>query len=104
MAPAPTFHQHPAVSAANPMAGLPGAHQAALMSSQTSPGLPAAVRPGMNPYFPPMLYWYPSPPVSPQSSYYVHANPTTVILKGLPLTITAQELLVFFDGVFEVSA
>jgi hypothetical protein len=94
---APQF-QHPAMTMASPMTTIP---QHALQQA-TQAAIPG-IRPGMNPYgLSPMLYWYPSPPVSPQSTYYVHANPTTVILKGLPLTITAQELLAYFDGVFEV--
>lgn len=50
----------------------------------------------------PLLYWYPSPPVSPQSAYYVHACPTSVIMKGLASNVTSQEVLSFFEGIFEV--
>ena len=51
----------------------------------------------------PILYWYPSPPVSPQSSYYVHACPTTVVLKGAPMAMQAPDILNFLDGIYEAS-
>ena len=53
-------------------------------------------------YHQPILYWYPSPPVSPQSAYYVHACPTTVVVKGLPFTVQIAEILALFEGIYEV--
>ena len=54
-------------------------------------------------YHQPILYWYPSPPVSPQSSYYVQSCPSSVIMKGLPFNAQMQDVLAFLEGVFEVS-
>ncbi|KAK2190891.1 hypothetical protein NP493_65g02011 [Ridgeia piscesae] len=53
-------------------------------------------------YHQPILYWYPSPPVSPQSAYYVHACPTTVVVKGLPFTVQIAEILALFEGIYEM--
>ena len=53
-------------------------------------------------YHQPILYWYPSPPVSPQSAYYVHACPTTIVVKGLPFTVQMPEILALFEGIYEV--
>jgi hypothetical protein len=53
----------------------------------------------------PMLYWYPSPPVSPQSAtYYMQppTQPTTVMIKGLPYTSQAADVMSFLDGICEV--
>ena len=61
-----------------------------------------AVHPA-SPAYQPILYWYPSPPVSPQSTYYVHASPTTVILKGLPPHASLTDILAFLEGVYEVN-
>jgi len=83
---------NPAAAAAAAAAGLAG---------MGMPGMPGQRNP-YGGYHPQIMYWYPSPPVSPQSSYYVHACPTTVVLKGLPLTTTAQDIMTFFDGVFEI--
>jgi len=51
-----------------------------------------------------ILYWYPSPPISPQNtmSYYVSAFPTTVLMKGLPSNVQPSNILDFLDGLFEV--
>ena len=51
------------------------------------------------------IYWYPSPPVSPQTApYYVQsaALPTTVLMKGLPPNIQINDVLSFLDGLVEV--
>lgn len=59
------------------------------------------------PYSPyqPILYWYPSPPVSPQSTYYMQpSSPSTVVMKGLPYTAQAHDILGFLDGIYEVSS
>jgi len=52
----------------------------------------------------PVIYWYPSPPVSPQSApYYVQTTlPTTVLMKGLPPNIQIHDVLSFLDGLVEV--
>ena len=57
------------------------------------------------PYSPyqPIVYWYPSPPVSPQSTYYMHATgPSTVVMKGLPFTAQVHDILSFLEGIYEV--
>ncbi len=101
------------------MAQMAAAYQpASLLASaaQTSPAAAAGAlmpptmthlqpRPAVHPTSPayqPILYWYPSPPVSPQSTYYVHASPTTVVLKGLPPHAGPNDILTFLDGVYEV--
>lgn len=56
----------------------------------------------------PVLYWYPSPPVSPQqqqqqqATYYMPQSPTTVVMKGLPYAARDADVLQFLDGVAEV--
>ena len=52
----------------------------------------------------PIIYWYPSPPVSPQTApYYVQTTvPTTVLMKGLPPNIQIHDVLSFLDGLVEV--
>lgn len=60
-----------------------------------------AVHPASSAYQP-ILYWYPSPPVSPQSTYYVHGSPTTVALKGIPFNASLSDVLAFLEGVYEV--
>ena len=52
----------------------------------------------------PMLYWYPSPPVSPQNAIYVHPGATTVLLKGAPINASMQDVLAFLEGTYEVRA
>lgn len=89
----------PAVSAAS----LPAAAQAAALPGMTHLQPRSANYPG-NPYQQPILYWYPSPPVSPQSNYYVQACPTTVVVKGLPYNSQVPDVLALFEGIFEVSA
>lgn len=74
--------------------------------------------------FQPILYWYPSPPVSPQNTagihggtaanppaaYYVQATtapmtslPTTVVIKGLPPNVQTNDIMSLVDGLIEVS-
>ena len=84
-----------AVSQASQMAG------ALLPPTMTHIQPRPAVHP-TSPAYQPILYWYPSPPVSPQSTYYVHASPTTVILKGLPPHASLTDILAFLEGVYEV--
>jgi len=54
----------------------------------------------------PVIYWYPSPPVSPQTApgYYVQSLPTTVLMKGLPSNMQIHDVLSFLDGLVEVNA
>lgn len=61
--------------------------------------LAAAPRPT---YFPQIVYWYPSPPISPQS-YVTHTgSPTLVVMRGLPVNAQVQDILNFFQGFPEV--
>ncbi len=78
-------------------------HSVGLTHLNPRSGVVAAAA-GAYPMYPqPVLYWYPSPPVSPQSAgYYMHSCPTTVAVKGLPYTTQIPELLAFLDGIYEV--
>lgn len=67
-------------------------------------------------FYPPILYWYPSPPVSPPApqtpaiSYYTTATTTTnaasgpytgpcmIIMRGLPINVTIQDIINYFQG------
>lgn len=83
-------------------------------AAQTSPTAGTLLPPSMthlqprpavhptSPAYQPILYWYPSPPVSPQSTYYVQANPAGVVMKGLPPQASLTDVLAFLDGVYEV--
>lgn len=59
-----------------------------------------------NPYAAPIIYWYPTPPVSPSSALYLHTTPNIypvssqciLIVKGAPINITAADILQFFNG------
>ena len=83
----PTNHAA-AASMMMPTAANMGALQQAaglthLSQRAAVPGAAAAATAGY-PYSQPILYWYPSPPVSPQSTpYYMHGGgPATVMMKG----------------------
>ena len=75
------------------------------------PGMPGGV-PGVRPQMAatagpyglqPMLYWYPSPPVSPQNAaFFVQAGPTVCVMKGVHFNAQAQDVLAFLEGVYEV--
>ena len=60
-----------------------------------------------NPYaqpnaaFQPLMYWYPSPPVSPQSPYYVQGNLSTIVVKGLPFTVAVADVLSLLEGIYD---
>ena len=94
----PQLAQHPA--------GMLAAAQAAAAAATTVMPPPLTshhLQPRPSPYgYQPILYWYPSPPVSPQSAYYVPACPTTVVVKGLPFSAQTAEILAFFDDIYEV--
>jgi epithelial splicing regulatory protein 1/2 len=55
--------------------------------------------------FQPIMYWYPSPPMSPQNAaYFVQACPTAVPTKGLTYSSQPNEMLTVFDGMYEPDA
>ncbi|XP_041376014.1 epithelial splicing regulatory protein 1-like isoform X2 [Gigantopelta aegis] len=54
-------------------------------------------------FYPPILYWYPSPPVSPQT-YITHTGPSVVVMRGLPINVTVQDIMAYFQGFSEVTA
>jgi hypothetical protein len=97
---------HPTMTATSPVP--PSAVSPNMPQAATVPTATAAQRPGAHPTYymnhmnQPILYWYPSPPVSPQSNYYMHSCPTVVVMKDLPQAATQQDLLAFFEGVYEV--
>lgn len=64
---------------------------------------PAAAAAGAYAAYQPILYWYPSPPMSPQNTFYLQSFPTTVVMKGLPSSVHAQDIVRFLDGVTEVT-
>lgn len=96
---AAAYQPHPSLLAASQASSAAGTLLPPTMTHiQPRP----AVHPA-SPAYQPILYWYPSPPVSPQSTYYVHASPTTVILKGLPPHAGLTDILSFLEGVYEVN-
>lgn len=60
-----------------------------------------APRPAM---FPQIIYWYPTPPVSPQTLFTTNGGPSMVIMRGLPFNVSLQDILNFFQGFPEVRA
>ena len=84
----------PPMYAAPPM--LPAARPQATAQAPAIAAAPAAYQP--------IIYWYPSPPVSPQTApYYIQTTlPTTVLMKGLPPNIQINDMLSFLDGLVEV--
>ena len=83
-----------------PGAALPGGALGSTLGAVRPPPT-AAMQAG--PYgLQPMLYWYPSPPVSPQSTFYVQACPTSVVMKGVHFNAQAQDILAFLEGIYEV--
>ena len=100
------------IPTANPTAIAPGIAQSSLANLQMTPvpqpmpaapfphGLaPIAPRPAM---FPQIIYWYPTPPVSPQTIYTTNGGPSMVIMRGLPFNVSLQDILNFFQGFPEV--
>ena len=98
------FAQQPQQQSLPPgMTGLPS-----MAGVPTLGGVPS-VRPQMQagPYgLQPLLYWYPSPPVSPQNgAYYVQqTQPSAVVMKGVHFNAQVQDVLAFLEGIYEVSA
>ena len=62
---------------------------------------PMAPRPAM---FPQIIYWYPTPPVSPQTIFTTNGGPSMVIMRGLPFNVSLQDIINFFQGFPEVRA
>ena len=85
--PPPMYAAPPLQPAARPLASAP---------ATAFPATPAAYQP--------IIYWYPSPPVSPETTqYYVQTTPpTTVLMKGLPQNIQIHDVLSILDGLVEV--
>lgn len=52
-------------------------------------------------FYPPMLYWYPSPPVSPQT-FFTHPGPCAIVMRGLPYNVTVTDVVNYFQGFPEV--
>lgn len=90
--------------------------------SLTQP-VPTAFPPAITPlpqrptYYPSILYWYPAPPVSapmpqtPAISYYTpspntatgpYTGPCMIIMRGLPIHVTVQDIVNYFQGFPEV--
>lgn len=54
----------------------------------------------------PIVYWYPSPPMSPQNAFYLSSFPATaVFMKGpsQPNAASAQDVVRYLEGVNEVN-
>jgi hypothetical protein len=79
-----------------------------LQSAATTSAFPPAVTPvPQRPaFYPPMLYWYPSPPVTPHpATYYApHPGPCSIIMRGLPYNVTIQDVVNYFQGFPEVGS
>ncbi|GAB1600064.1 epithelial splicing regulatory protein 1-like isoform X4 [Argonauta hians] len=74
--------------------------------TQTVPSFhhpPLAPLPPRPSYYPPVFYWYPSPPVSPQT-YYAQNGPSVVVMRGLPYNSSVQDIMNFFQGFPEQSS
>lgn len=52
-------------------------------------------------FYPQIIYWYPSPPISPQT-YLTNTGPAVIVMRGLPFNATVQDILNFFQGFPEV--
>lgn len=115
---APPVHPSPAVGTITPQlfalpppqSGVPRCQPAAGVIPAPGSGVSVSLAPAYSVSMPtnaagyqPVLYWYPSPPVSPQNTYYMPTCPTTVSAKGLPYTSKISDVLAFFDGIYEVS-
>jgi epithelial splicing regulatory protein 1/2 len=59
-----------------------------------------------------ILYWYPTPPVSPTSAIYIHpsttfmqtsSSPSIIVLRGVPQNVTIGDLMKFLSGYPEVN-
>ncbi|KAK3085541.1 hypothetical protein FSP39_004993 [Pinctada imbricata] len=82
-----------------PLAPLPQPFPATAAFPPTMTAIPAAPRPT---YLPQIVYWYPSPPMSPQT-LLTHTGPCVLLMRGLPANVTVQDILNFFQGFPEVT-
>ncbi|XP_025115002.1 epithelial splicing regulatory protein 1-like isoform X3 [Pomacea canaliculata] len=116
MPPVPmSLHQRPILSAGGIMTAPtlqltthPTATIGTMQVTQIPQPLQAAFPPPMTQlpqrptYFPPIIYWYPSPPVSPQT-YFTHPGPCVIVMRGLPYNVTVQDVMNYFQGFPEVT-
>ncbi|KAL8612408.1 hypothetical protein ACOMHN_008393 [Nucella lapillus] len=84
-------------------------HHLTASAATFSPATMAAAAPMAQPaqrpaFYPPMLYWYPSPPVSPQTYFTPHTAPSAIIMRGLPYNVTIPDVVNYFQGFPEVTA
>lgn len=86
----------------------PPAQMAPMQVTQLPQPIPAAAfPPAVTPmpqrptFYPPMLYWYPSPPVSPQT-FFTHPGPCAIVMRGLPYNVTVTDVVNYFQGFPEV--
>ena len=87
----------------------PPAPMAPMQMTQLPQHIPAtaAFPPAVTPmpqrpaFYPPMLYWYPSPPVSPQT-FFTHPGPCAIVMRGLPYNVTVTDVVNYFQGFPEV--
>ena len=52
-------------------------------------------------FYPPMLYWYPSPPIS-SPTIFTHPGPCAIVMRGLPYNVTIPDIVNYFQGFPEV--
>ena len=87
----------------------PPAPMAPMQMTQLPQHIPAtaAFPPAVTPmpqrpaFYPPMLYWYPSPPVSPQT-FFTHPGPCAIVMRGLPYNVNVTDVVNYFQGFPEV--
>lgn len=80
-------------------------YAATLNGTSVVPFAPLSCPPAGSPYtaaLQPIFYWYPSPPVSPQSAYYLPPCPAAITVKGLPPATQAGDILAFLEGLYDV--
>ena len=86
-------------SSALPLTHIPQPMYASPFQQGITPIATAAPRPAM---FPQIIYWYPTPPVSPQTYFTTNTGPSMVVMRGLPFNVSLQDILNFFQGFPEV--
>lgn len=94
---APTLIPQP-VSAMMPFTQFPHPLPAAFPTALPTP----AAIPQRPAFYPQIIYWYPSPPLSPQSYLTNVAGPAVIVMRGLPFHATVQDILNFFQSFPEV--